>query len=710
MNFKNKIFIFLLFLVSLSVNSQKLWNNISKSVSFDNKSIIYEKKHTPTEYKIFFLNSDKFYQNLNFSRKNKSIELELPDSEGNLKKFMLIKSSNFEIGLQNKFPEIQSFSAIGIEDPSLTAKISIGIDGLHAVIYSNNSPTTYIDPYTKDKKYFITYKRSSLPKVESDFKCMVEGDVKAHESQNSYKLINDGKLRTYRLAIVCSGEYAQFHLNRQGIPSSASDTEKKSAVLSAMNTSLTRINGVFEKDLGIKMVIVEDNDKIIFLDSTTDNITDGNAGVMINEVQSICDSEIGNANYDIGHIFSIGGSGLAGLGVVCQSGSKARGVTGISSPVSDPYDIDYVAHEIGHQFGATHTQNNSCNRTLSTAVEVGSGSTIMGYAGICAPNVIGVGPSTGSSDDYFHTVSITQMQNYITSFANCAELTDTNNSTPTADAGLDFVVPASTPFKLTGIATDADENNSLSFNWEQIDNEIGIMPPSSTNEQGPMFRSLPSKSVPYRYFPEISTIIDGGNSNTWEVLPSVGRELNFAFTVRDNNEGGGSTARDDMKVTVIDGDAFEITSQTTNVTWDTGSTQTINWNVSETNQSPINCSLVNIKLSTDGGETFPITLKSNTPNDGVEELIVPNNPSENARIMVEAVENIFFNINSGDININSTVPTFIIVNSSGVQSACNIEDDSAVYKLDFDFVNGFSETVSLSATNLPQGSQVTLVV
>lgn len=473
-----------------------------------------------------------------------------------------------------------------------------------------------------------------------------------------------------------------------------------------MNTSMTRINGVFEKDLGVRMVIVNNNDDIIFLDASTDNITDGNANTMINEVQSICDNVIGNANYDVGHIFSIGGDGLAGLGVVCQNGQKARGVTGISSPINDPYDIDYVAHELGHQFGATHTQNNNCNRTSSTAVEVGSGVTIMGYSGICAPNVYGVGDATGNSDDYFHAVSIAQMQQVVNGSGNCASLTDTDNATPTADAGLDYSIPKLTPFKLVGTATDSDGITRLTYNWEQIDNEVGQMPPSATNSVGPMFRSLPSKIVPERYFPELSTVVAGNTSSQWEVLPSVARDLNFAFTVRDNQGGGGSTARDDMKVSVTDADAFIVTSQESTTTWDTGSSETITWNVGDTNTSPISCNMVNIKLSIDGGLTFPILLKSNTLNDGSESIIIPDNATSNARIMVEAADNIFYNINSGNITINSTTPTYVLTNSSGDQSVCNTGNQSVTYNLNFDFVNGFSETVNLSASGNPQGSQV----
>ena len=441
------LFFTLLFIGVEGSNAQQLWEKIDKTSSFVQKKDIYKKKNFPSNYELMSLELNSFKSKVTLKAKTQEQIIELPNVDGSLSRFLIKESSNLAPKLAAMYPSIKSYTAQGIDDPTAVAKISLGTDGFHAVVFSGTEATLYIDPYSKNKEEYIVYGRNSLSNEDRGFKCQVEESVGKEFAFNNFeKNANDGKLRTFRLALVCSGEYAQFHLTSQNVDDSETDEVKKTAVLSAMNTSMTRINGVFEKDLAVKMVIVNDNDRVIYLDAATDNITDGNASTMINEVQTICDNEIGNDNYDIGHIFSIGGDGLAGLGVVCVDGSKARGVTGIVSPVGDPYDIDYVAHEMGHQFGATHTQNNSCNRTSSTAVEPGSGSTIMGYAGICAPNVIGVGASTGNSDDYFHAVNITQMWNTIQSSANCATLTNTSNSAPTADAGLDYSIPKSTPF------------------------------------------------------------------------------------------------------------------------------------------------------------------------------------------------------------------------------------------------------------------------
>ena len=563
MKIKSPLFLFviLVFIKVDSSYSQNTWNKQDKMNSLLESKDLYQKKHFPSNYEILSLDIELFTNRLKSKFKREQHIIELPNADGSLSRFVCKETSNFETKLQAKFPNVKSYSAQGIDDSTAIAKISIGSDGFHAVIFSTNQETVYIDPYSRDDKDYIVYKRSSLSKVDEDFKCEVETTTKKEFSISDFnKNANDGKLRTFRLALVCSAEYAQFHLgaDQQNIPDTAADEVKKEAVLSAMNTSMTRINGILEKDLSIKLVLVNDNNKIIFLDTVTDGITEGNANSMIAEVQTICDSNIGDLNYDIGHIFSTGGSGLAGLGVVCLTGRKARGVTGIGSPVGDPYDVDYVAHEMGHQFGATHTQNNDCNRTDSTAVEPGSGSTIMGYAGICSPNVLSVGSATGNSDDYFHTVSIAQMWSTIETSANCALLTDTNNEAPVADAGLDYSIPKSTPFILKGSATDANGTSALTYNWEQIDNEVAIMPPLTNNAGGPMFRSLPSTISPNRYMPALATVLAGNTSSEWEVLPSIARDLNFSLLVRDNYNNGGGTSRDDMLVTVEDAEAFNV--------------------------------------------------------------------------------------------------------------------------------------------------------
>ena len=703
---KKNILIFIFSLTfSISFSQQKQWKLTSAKEDNFSKKTLELRNDKPTEFKIYNLDYTSF-KSKTLNKSNKIIELPTPNG---IEKFVIEEASVLDLSLNKKFPNIKSYNAKLLENNKIKAKISIGIDGLHAAIYEPGKPTYYIDPFTKDNKNFIAYKRTSLEKEQQNFVCEVrELSNETNKNQFFNRNANDGLLRTYRLALACTGEYAQFHLNRLNVSNNASDNIKKEAVLSAMNTSITRINGVFERDLSVRFEIVSGNENIIFLDPNTDNLTNDDDSLLINESQNLCDSKIGNANYDIGHTFSTGVGGRAALGSVCIQGQKGQGVTGNNSPFGDTFDIDYVAHEIGHQMGANHTFNGTAdncagiNRNNNTAVEPGSGNTIMAYAGICSPQNV-----QNQSDDHFHAISIDEMWSIVITTGSCASTTTTGNTAPVANAGLDYTIPKSTPFILKGQGSDVDANNVLTYNWAQVDNGIGFaIPPNPTNTGGAMFKSLPSSTSPNRYMPSLPTVIAGNTSSTWEVVPSVAREMNFSLLVRDNNEGGGSSSRDDMVVTVVDASPFVITSQNTAVTWNTGSSEIITWNVGSTNTLPINCQKVNIKLSTDGGLTFPIILASNTQNDGSHTISVPENPTTKARILVEAADNIFYDVSNSNFTINSTVPTFAMANVSGNQQACNSNNDAASFIIGMNFVNGFNEDVSFTIANQPAGASI----
>ncbi len=640
-------FLFLIF-VSVSMFSQNIWTKQDAKSRIIGAELEY-RETLPTSFELFTVNTIGVNKKLTFSKSKETI-MELPTPNG-IQRFLVKEASVFSEELAAKFPAIQSYVGVGIDDVTARVRFSNSKVGFHAMITSGKYPMYLIDPYTKDKKTAIAYYKNKVAK--SNFECLVQDNFYSVKQRSFQKTANanDGKLRTYRLAIVTTGEYSQFHLNNQNVSPGATDAVKKAAVLAAINTTMTRVNGIFERDLGVTMKLVSNNESLIFLDANTDNLTDNNADTLIDETQALCDNLIGDSSYDIGHAFSTGGgsgAGLAGGGIVCIPGQKAQGVTGSASPISDTYSIDFVAHEMGHQFGANHTQNNDCNRYNATAVEPGSASSIMGYAGICAPNV------QSNSDAYFHSVSIAEMWNIVITSATCGVETATNNTAPIANAGNDFTIPKSTPFVLKGSATDADAGNNLTYNWEQLDNQTATMPPNATNTVGPMFRSLPSSTSPNRYMPAIETVLAGNTSSTWEVVPSVARTMNFSLTVRDNVLNGGASARDDVKIT-IDGNSgpFLVTSQTIATTLNGNSTQTITWDVANTTAAPVNAANVNILLSTDGGMTFPNVLISNTPNNGSVDVTLPNITTTQARIKVEAANNIFYAVNSTNFSIDS---------------------------------------------------------
>ncbi|MDA9341941.1 M12 family metallo-peptidase [Flavobacteriaceae bacterium] len=649
-NFKLKLIIpMLLMCFGLSAqNYIDLWKTASLNETVSKTKVF--RNTVPQEFKLFTLNPVELNSLLatapqRFTTPSNAI-IEFPTNNGEIQKFRVYEASVLDALLQAQYPTIRSYTAQGIDDPSAIARFSYSDSGLNVMISSANYGTIYIDPYTKDLNQYISYATNSLPEDSRSFECLVQ-DTLQDEVVLSPLNADDGKLRTYRLALACTGEYAQYHLNNQGIPSSATDEVKKAAVLTAMNTAMTRINGVFEKEVALTMVIIANNTEIIFLNAGSDPYTNNNGGVMLGQNQSTINSIIGTANYDIGHVFSTGGGGIASLGSVCGS-SKAQGVTGLPQPIGDDFYINYVAHEMGHQFRANHTQNNSCNRNNATSMEPGSASTIMGYAGICSPNV------QNDSDAYFHAISIQEMWGFISILggSSCPVETDTGNAPPTADAGPNYTIPRTTPFILKGIATDPDTEDVLSHNWEQMDQQIGTMPPQNTSAFGPMFRSENSLISPNRYMPKLSTVLNGQTQTTWEVVPSVSRTMKFRYTVRDNVAGGSSSASDNTVITV-DGDSgpFVVTSQNASTTWSPQSNETITWDVAGTDVEPVDSPNVDILFSTNGGQTYDVVIAEDIPNNGSAEISAPNLNTTSGRFMIISSNNIFYDINGGVITI-----------------------------------------------------------
>ena len=640
-----------------------------------------ERTSNPTEYQLLKLNTEVLLQQLATAPKRESastngINIKFPNLEGTFDNYRIMEASTMHPDLQAKYPEIRSY--VGYKSDDFTTKIRFSISpkfGLHAVIRSTEG-LKYIDSYSEDNSFYMFYDRNNVEHTHT-FNCHHD-EMDITEPVPSFDVgvetVIDGKLRTYRTAIATSIEYTAYIAQQAGV-GSGTDEQKKEAVMEAINVSVTRLNEVYENDLSVSLQLVANNDEIIFIHS--DNYSVPDAYAMLNQNQTAIDGIIGNGNYDIGHVYYRGaGGGVAQLRSVCNNSGKARGVTGTTVPVGDPFTIDYVAHEMGHQFGGNHTFNNSCqdNRNPSTAIEPGSASTIMGYAGICAPNV------QNRSDAYFHAVSIREMYTWVTGGGNCGINTDTGNREPIVNAGPDRTIPKETPFVLTATATDED-GDALTYNFEQIDFQIATMPPRPNNTGGPMFRSVWYTDSPEKYFPRLGTIVGltpsteyNPNNNApndfraWEKLPAVARTMNFALLVRDNNPAGGQTGRDDVRLTVsADAGPFLVTSQNTEgIVWDLGQSHTITWDVANTNIAPVNTENVTILISTDGGLTFPHVLVESTPNNGSYTFTVPGGLGETTegRIMIKGVDNYFLNVNKAEITINSNLSVNDLNNNS----------------------------------------------
>ena len=678
----------------LNMNGQK-WNSVEEKDITDSRSNL-SREIIPNKFKTYTVDLKSFRKKLNTcpdrfnNDKSKSNIINIPLADGSLAKYNMSRSDVFHPDLAAKYPLIRSYTGTNIENPNSIIKLSISHRGINAIILSDNKPTIYIDRYANETEsaYIVYYKQDFTKHLhDGEGHCTVESPKDNIASTDRQALYGDCQLRKYRLALACTGEYANFHGGN--IPD----------VLSEYNASLTRINGIYERDFAITMELIANTDELIYLDGSTDPYTnsnqEGTAGaIMLGENQANIDQVIGFENYDIGHVYSTGGGGIASLRSPCTT-RKARGVTGLGNPSGDPFWVDYVAHEMGHQFGGNHTQNNDCQRRDATAFEPGSASTILGYAGICSPNV------QNSSDDYFHSISIEEVANFVVAGnGGCAETITINNNAPELEPlfGGGLVLPISTPFELTAVATDAD-NNPLTYCWEQRDNEEANMPPEPTNTGGPSFRSYNPTTSPTRYFPRMVSILLGNNENTWEVLPSVNREMNFNITVRDNSLLGGCTANDDLSIRFTDqAGPFLITSQNTTTSWSAGTQQLISWSVANTDQSPISCSEVDIYLSIDGGENFDILLAEGTANDGEESVEVPFLFSDECRLMIKCASSIFFDVNDSDFLI--IAPFSAIVNPSEVL-VC--KDQVATYKIDY---TQFDENIEVTfdVNGLPVGA------
>lgn len=484
---------------------------------------------------------------------------------------------------------------------------------------------------------------------------------------------DDAKLRTFRLAMSVTGEYTAYFGGT------------KAAALAAINNTMTRVNAIFEKDFSARMVLIANNDAVIYTSAASDPYSASSSMSNWNsQLQSTLTSVIGEANYDVGHLFgATGGGGNAGcIGCVCVNGSKGSGYTSPADgiPSGDNFDVDYVAHELGHQFGANHTFSMS-NEGTGANMEPGSASTIMGYAGITSQDV------QPHSDAYFHAISIQQVTNNIKG-KTCPTSTNTGNSIPTANAGLDYTIPKSTPFMLTGSATDAN-GDPLTYNWEQMDNASSAQTgansaASATKTSGPNFRSYASTTSPTRYFPNMTRVLAGatttsGSEIVVEALSSVARNLNFRLTVRDNRPGGSGNNSDDMLVTVnATAGPFTVSSPNTAVSYVGGSTQTVTWDVAGTTSNGVNCANVDILISTNGGSTWS-TLLAATPNDGSQAVTIPNTAGTQNRIMVKGTNHIFFDVSNTNFTIttgstgDTTAPTAPTLTAAGTtQTTTNL--------------------------------------
>ncbi|MBK7666578.1 MAG: hypothetical protein IPJ32_04080 [Sphingobacteriaceae bacterium] len=681
---------------SIAQNNQKIWNSIPEK----NISPKGHREIIPQKYLTFHLNMEELKLALASAPLDSNVPINesncviyLPIANGQLQAFRVLEAPIMEPGLANGYPQIKTYSIKGIDDVYANGKLDINDFGFHGMIRSINGDV-FIDPYSRGNKTdYITYYTRDFKKDPSQMLPEVgvieNAEYKTNLSTQAPPATCVGaNLRTYRLAVACTGEYA--------VAATGFASPTKSQILSKVVTSVNRVDGVYETDVAVRMVLVANDTIILYGAAASDPFTgNNNANTLINESQTVCNANIGSANYDIGHTFSTGGGGLAFLGCVCGS-NKARGITGSSNPVGDPYDIDYVAHEMGHQFGGNHTFNaitSSCNgnRNGSTSVEPGSGITIMAYAGICGTNDL-----APNSIAYFHAISYDEIVNFtnLGSGNSCAVTTTTGNNPPVVTGPGTFNVPKSTPFSLTGSATDPN-GDPLTYSWEETD--AGTAGGNWNSGNRPYFMSYTPTPSPTRSFPKLSVILSGNLTGTkGEYCPATAQTLNFRLTARDNKMGGGGVCYVNQPVIIANSGPFNVTyPNATGVIWAGGSAQTITWNVNGTDLSPVSCGTVDVMISYDGGNTFT-TLIAGVANSGTLNITVPTPTAtiNTCRIKVLCPSNIFFDIN--DNNFTITTVTGISEISSNNSLGLSVSP------------NPFTETFTINARNLGEDATLTI--
>lgn len=689
----------ILLLAGFSLSAQSpfsYWTPVARQNAL---SVAQSPRVTPHTGQFYSLDLAGIRQQL---RSGETVEILLPDPEGNPQPFNATWSPSAEPAYFLEHPLSGTYTVTHTRKPWINGRIDHTIAGFHAMILFEER-TMMIDPvYLGKTDIHTVYFKDEYwtdPSEAVEFSCdqheEYAGDPVAElEGAADLREMAPVDQIRYRLVIATTGEYSQFHGGT------------KALVSAELLTAVNRINTVMERDMGVHLDLVADNDKVIFLDPLTDGFTNGQTDIMINENPTRIGLFFSLDKYDIGHVFGLatnGQVGLAQLGCVCTS-SKARAVSGLFTPKFDPFYINVISHEMGHQFAATHSFNKCLNENPGTGWEPGGGSTIMSYSGSCGPNSV-----KSNADDYFHGGSLAQMKSFVRvgSGAQCGTKVTSVNEAPIVDFTYKngFHIPVSTPFKMTAQGSDAN-GDALSYCWEGMDTGP-ITDAGSPVQTSPLFRSFPATTNPERVFPRMVSIAQK-TYNKFEHLPDYTREMNFRVSVRDNFSGtGGLIQKDLLFYTTELAGPFQVTSYPTVDTVRQGEYLPIEWKVAGTDLAPVNCKLVNIRMSLDAGLTWPIMLAEKVPNTGSFQVTIPKVTTGAARFMVEAADNIFFNISGGNIRVlPPTEPGFSLDLAPFTQQACI--PGSATVTVRTESLLNFNEPVTFSIVDgLPDGAVAT---
>jgi len=611
---------------------------------------------------------------------SRALALSLPMPDGRVRELKLQPSPSMHPDLQRQFPTIRSFTAVDTES-GVHIRLSISHRDVQATYRLPDGGMRFLHPDNRKTGIYRVYSQSD-PQSKQGFECLTREDLALRRfAEQPREPVTDQTRRVFRIAVSATGEYTAYH---GGTVSDA---------LSAINATITRINEVYNSDLGVQLQLIAGNGAVIYTDPDTDPYSSGN---LISEVLTTLNQVVGVENFDLGHVFDANDAGgqAGGIGTVCRDNIKGSGFSASPVPEGDLFDIDFVAHEIGHQFGANHTFSFR-NEGTQVQAEPASGTTIMAYAGIVSGN----DNVANQADDYFHYYSITQIRDYLETIS-CASTENIANNPPVLGALSSYTIPKGTAFFLDASATDVD-GDDLSFCWEQIDN--GLIESSTfgpTNSSGANFRSLPPKPEGVRYFPRLSRVKFGQLTQTnpvtgaaWETVSNVAREMNFAVTVRDNEPSGGQVAAGTLQVTVT-GQAgpFLFENLDSPGSWTAGDRIELLWDVAGTNEAPVSAGTVSVFASDDGGDSFPYLVRSGLPNTGSAFLQVPALETSQLRFMIQAENNVFFAVNLADQTVN--LPDFVAELETLAGSICS--DQQLEIPFTYTDYSGTTPTVDFS--------------
>ncbi|MEH6457362.1 MAG: reprolysin-like metallopeptidase [Cocleimonas sp.] len=587
---------------------------------------------------------------LSIGAKNTNIsdqyQISLPLPNGKIIDLTLIKDSILPERLAAKYPDINTYKVLS-NDLVFSGKVDITASGFHAMLQMFDGEVVFIDPVDLNKKQYAIFNKSAQ-KTEShrQHSCDVDHSLDNQSFLSSFNLSaretnlesssaknvvvgrTQESLKNYSIAVATTGEY------------SAKFGGSSEATMAAIATTINRVNQILERDLGIHLNLVENNDLLINTNASSDPFNNTTLLDLVFQNQAYIDAVIGNQNYDIGHLFTASGGGLAAVASICNNNNKAKGASGISSPKGDSFDLDFVAHEIGHQLGATHTFNSSqgaCSsetRSPRTAFEPGSGTSIMSYAGSCGSDSIQT-----STDAMYHIGSIKQIAEYtnIGTGSTCGVVTSSDNTPPLVDAGKNYSIPANTPFELTGSASDSD-GDALLYAWEQLD--VGVTSlQSSDMGNNALFRVHTPNSSKSRSFPPLMNVLNH-TAAKGETLPKHQRALTMSFVAQDSF----NVAQSDVMRIQVSRTGSRFAMNYPRAQYTRGNTYPIYWNVANTDKAPVNCSSVNVWLSTDGGYNFNQPVARNIPNTGETQITIPADSatSTNGRFKIKCSDNIFY--------------------------------------------------------------------